>query len=127
MLRRQLAIAERRHYAHQKREVHEKLRTKFDPKSIKLSELQPKKWYLLGFVFMPRHCIENFEHFETVMAKDFCHLRYPANGSLGCYAWRNAAGHIDNPILGGILACEDATSWDVFDTTITSVIPGALT
>ena len=35
----------------------------------------------------------------------------------------NGAGHIENPIIGMILACEEASSWDVFDTTITAVIP----
>ena len=87
--------------------------------------LDKKKLYLIGFVFMPRHMVKNFDKFMPIMCKDMAHLRYPANGSLFGYAMINAAGHIELPIVGMILACEDASSWNVCDTTLTAVIPGA--
>ena len=123
--KRMLDIARRRHEAYQRRNLPPASRTKFNPRTVRLPKLKKDKLYLIGYVFMPRHIVKNFEHYSKIWTKDFAHLRHPANGSLGGYAMKNAAGHIEHPLLGMVLACEDASSWNLFDRTLLTAIPKA--
>lgn len=73
---------------------------------------------------MPKYMMHNFHHFKKVIAKDMCHCRHPAAGSLINYAVVDGLRHVQPLLLGHVLDTESFRSWTYADDCAKECIPG---